>query len=63
MNVLKLKYPVILSGVPSWAKVGRNAVEGSRGVSSDVARIFHGVLRLRCARLSASAPLRMTRVI
>ena len=58
------------------AKAGRNAVEGPRGMTGDVTGDSTGSLpprlrplgcladsaRLRCARLSASAPLRMTRV-
>ncbi len=62
---------VILSGVPSRAEAaeGRNGgwwtasrgTERSRRIPKGC-RAFHGVLRLRCARLSASASLRMTRV-
>jgi len=59
-------------------KGGRSAVEGSREDTRDVARKLCGqhipslsvvaftgvreILRLRCARLSACAPLRMTRL-
>ena len=53
---------VILSGVPSWAKAGRNAVEGPRR-SLAILPVGAGVLRLRYARPSASAPLRMTRFL
>ncbi len=47
------------------AQVGWNAVEESRGSTSDILRgnnrwLCHGILRLRSAHLTTSAPLRMT---
>ena len=39
---------------------GRPPKQATIGFGRDVAHESHGILRLRCARLSASAPLRMT---
>jgi len=67
---------VLLSGVPggprrwlrcSWgpvpfgrAKAGWNGVEESRGPTSEEFSCSDGILRLRSARFTSSAPLRMT---
>ena len=53
---------VMLSGVPSRAKVGRNAVEASRRLEMRVRPAFHGILRLRFGRKAPFAPLRMTAI-
>jgi hypothetical protein len=37
------------------------AMQGNISVRGHLARKLHGVFRLRCARLSACAPLKMTR--
>src|SRR5882724_6855281 len=52
---------VMLSGVPSRAKVGRNGVEASRRFEMRICPEFHGILRLRAAPPSPSRRLlRMT---
>ncbi len=55
------KSRVILSGAPLRAAKGAESKDPV-GFTSDILREFHGILRLRYARVSTSAPLRMTRL-
>src|SRR5260221_10515656 len=69
--MFRIKARVILSGVPSraeaaegtsggWRMGEQKGTERSRRIPN-VSRAFRRILRLRCERLSVSAPLRMTR--